>query len=432
MAFFQNDCTVSVEGLSLSDTPSSVMDLMRDYGPICVTVLPYICGASALVTLSSLETAEDLTAAGHIRARGRACRVTWPSTLQHERRPYSQTLPRIPNWRDDQNPIVRRRCVSLMGKKSPGTCLFDESSLDLLPEDSLLTVFSWNILFQKFSLNHEHYCPRQYLYWPWRLPRISSCIMDSGADIIALQEVPDGQQWDELVQSIPHYTVLEGRKQIDGPGVDGVAIGWTVRFKMTRCFLVPLSTATGDPHVALTVLLSENGTHREVVVATTHLKSPKLEDDVRLEQLRVLLGALRECYGAALLDRHVPLVLCGDFNTQPRWGLVSSLKRGAVCSSMPGPLSEVYTDFAEVAFQDKQYTCFMPHTQDQIDYIFHSPSLRPVSCWQVPSDRDVVRLHKRDCGGLKLSLEMLPTPAFPSDHIPLRATFLMPQVQDAW
>jgi endonuclease/exonuclease/phosphatase family metal-dependent hydrolase len=178
--------------------------------------------------------------------------------------------------------------------------------------------------------------------------------------------------------------------------------------------------------VAVTALLVHVSSGHRIVVATTHLKSQKLEESGRTEQMNALMFAVRECYGAELLDPQYPasLLLVGDLNSQPRWGLLSALKCG--CGPLQMPLHEVYTDFEALAFEDTAYTCFMPHTQQQIDYVLHSPSLRPVACWQVPSDREVVRLHQRDCGYMKLSLEMLPTPAFPSDHVPLWVAFALP------
>ncbi len=128
------------------------------------------------------------------------------------------------------------------------------------------------------------------------------------------------------------------------------------------------------------------------------------------------------------------LVLCGDFNSQPHWGLVPNLRKP---SPLVGELGEVYLDAPrDKAFEGKQYTCFMPFTQDQLDYIFYSKGkgeLQPVALWQVPSDMEVVRLYQADKakygranaqqGEVVREFEMLPTPSFPSDHLPLFARF---------
>eukprot|EP00759_Apiculatamorpha_spiralis_P055937 PhF_6_TR7928/c0_g1_i1/m.11873 len=52
--------------------------------------------------------------------------------------------------------------------------------------------------------------------------------------------------------------------------------------------------------------------------------------------------------------------------------------------------------------------------------------VEPESVLVVPGDRDVVLLHQRDTAGINLGrirYEMLPTPSFPSDHVPLGCIF---------
>eukprot|EP00759_Apiculatamorpha_spiralis_P019480 PhF_6_TR25468/c0_g1_i4/m.35341/K18764/CCRN4L; nocturnin len=310
--------------------------------------------------------------------------------------------------------------------------LFERTWIDVgLPHQGgpVLRILTWNILFPGYTNNHEHYCPVAGLAWSHREGRILDALSKYNADIVTLQEIPDSTIWESFKAKLGRrgYNAVHHRKITNRAEVDGVA----VLYRSSRCREVPTGRVMcrmlpTEPQVGLAVELEVE--HSTVIVATTHLKAAKLSEDCRVEQMKNFLVDIAHRHGTSK-----PLLLSGDFNSEPRWKLVRKLKGGDLGSPF-GSLGEVYTDHASKAFEDKQYTCYMPFTQDQLDYIFHSEDLCPVRLMVVPSDLEVVRVHKRDTVGIDLGsqrYEMLPTPSFPSDHIPIACDFALPKAAAA-
>jgi mRNA deadenylase 3'-5' endonuclease subunit Ccr4 len=99
-----------------------------------------------------------------------------------------------------------------------------------------------------------------------------------------------------------------------------------------------------------------------------------------------------------------------------------------------------YVNHADTLFEDRELTVYMPHTQDMVDYVFYPrlksrclieeesgeprcARLQATSALKVPGERLLFEQSVREAGRMKFN--QLPTPSFPSDHIPLVVEFLI-------
>eukprot|EP00759_Apiculatamorpha_spiralis_P037087 PhF_6_TR37125/c1_g1_i2/m.54581 len=107
------------------------------------------------------------------------------------------------------------------------------------------------------------------------------------------------------------------------------------------------------------------------------------------------------------------IILAGDFNSSPCWELGGWLLRD---QKITPQLNSVYD--CDVAFLDRRITIYMPHTQDVLDYVMHTPGLRATHVLKIPGERDIVQQSMNDVKE-GVAYRQLPIPSFPSDHLPL-------------
>ena len=156
-----------------------------------------------------------------------------------------------------------------------------------------------------------------------------------------------------------------------------------------------------------------------VCVVNTHLYSNHLYPDVKLWQAVALLSELEN-----FLMRHdLPLIICGDFNSEPKSAVYQYLSEGRVDVGHED-LTNVYTkmlpglDSANhsvglhsamrfSAGEEPIFTNYTTNFKGTLDYIWYSPSkLRVVSYVDLPIENDV-----------KGFVECLPNAMYPSDHL---------------
>ena len=147
-----------------------------------------------------------------------------------------------------------------------------------------------------------------------------------------------------------------------------------------------------------------------------------------MRQMRALLSHIPEAFGTH--GASVPVILMGDFNTEPRWDLIPALRRGdaEVVGEGQHAFSDAYANHAAEmpGYTDTPFTSFSWFLQGVADYVLHTEGLVATNVLKVPGIRDVVRLYNDDYPYREPGrprFEMLPTASFPSDHLPLVVDF---------
>eukprot|EP00760_Papus_ankaliazontas_P009383 PhM_4_TR14064/c0_g1_i1/m.9920/K18764/CCRN4L; nocturnin len=401
------------------------------------------CG---FVTLDSEATAKHYLASSqpYVTVAGQKCGLGLPKSrenspvpsntptlpnnnMKDQRQQQGESRPPLPSWQEDTSPLVVREMVTLVPSDVTDTTMTHFSAV------------TWNTLFPRFTDMFVDYCPVPYLNWGHRFPRVLSCLRQLDGDIVALQEVGGGDEFDSL------YTALEAagysseavlkcvRNGANKPPPDGVCVAW--RRSMFEVCGEPIleQLLAENSQVCATVVLRHRASGRHIVVTTAHLMAQKMMETGRRRQVTAALSISRRAAAVNVPDgTAVDYIFLGDLNSEPRWGVVPAMLAGELDPEI-GPFLEPHISNISAAFTDKQFTCMMPHTQDQLDYIFHTPGLEATAVLRVPSDLAVVGTHQRDMRCIAerptSKFEQLPTPSFPSDHLPLKCVFRLSQTK---
>ena len=164
-----------------------------------------------------------------------------------------------------------------------------------------------------------------------------------------------------------------------------------------------------------------------VCVVNTHLYSNHLYPDVKLWQTVALLGELENFVSR----RDLPLVLCGDFNSEPQSAVYQYLAEGGVDMGhndlenvsgkmIPGLESsrhsiELYSVMQVALGQEPPFTNYTSNFQGTLDYIWFSPNrLRMTSFVDLPDESELVGFQGA-----------LPNAVYPSDHFFLCSDFIV-------
>lgn len=161
-----------------------------------------------------------------------------------------------------------------------------------------------------------------------------------------------------------------------------------------------------------------------ICVANTHLYSNHQRPDVKLWQTMTLMTEIERI----VVPRDIPLVLCGDFNSEPDSAVYELLVRGEIQSHRPeieerDDALRILPDLHHILHSleltsamsaangiEPLFTNYTGKFKGCLDYIIYSPSrLRVLAIAAVPQEKDL----ERECG------EGLPSATYPSDHIKL-------------
>lgn len=271
--------------------------------------------------------------------------------------------------------------------------------------------------------------PESSLAWEWRKWRLLEVIREHAADIVALQECdhfPDhfkpwmsAMGYDGVFSPKPDSTCISFGYYSDGCALFFRADAFEqLSFETSRCLLISRlrHRATGDVFL----------------VATTHLKAKtgQPNEDRRAKQVQSLLGNISDMRRQTSID-HVLVV--GDFNTDPfdvsqhhsqqghKARAVPTMREHndpVLLSAYPLPESEDEAAHGGHSTVTTWKRRGEDETRHQIDYIWHSASLRCVSTLDPPLSTDVVDSR-------------LPGFNYPSDHFAIVANFALPAPAEA-
>lgn len=161
-----------------------------------------------------------------------------------------------------------------------------------------------------------------------------------------------------------------------------------------------------------------------VCVVNTHLYSNYQRSDVKLWQSFALVSELDHI----VARRDIPVILCGDFNSEPNSAVYELMTQGRLDGRSRPELDErgetrilpvvesihhslnLSSAMAAVYGAEPAFTNYTSKFRGTLDYVFYSPSrLRVLAVSAIPSADDLQ----------KSSGEGLPSACYPSDHLHL-------------
>ncbi|CAR22387.1 CCR4-Not complex 3'-5'-exoribonuclease subunit Ccr4 [Lachancea thermotolerans] len=320
------------------------------------------------------------------------------------------------------------------------------------------TILSYNTLCQHYATPKMYrFTPSWALSWEYRREKLKEQILSYNTDIVCLQEVECKTYedfWAPLLREKGYSGIFHTKtrartmhskdsKKVDGccffykdsefklmfkEAVDFSSV-WMKhkKFQRTEDYL---NRAMNKDNVALVVKLQHIKSGEHVWAATTHLHWDPQFNDVKTFQVGVLLDYMEKvikeqnnCNNTQELKK-VPVVICGDFNSQTNSAVYELLNTGNVSKhrDIEGrdfgymsqknyahnlPLKSSYDSIGELPF-----TNLTPTFTDVIDYIWYSSQGLRVRGLLGEIDPEYA---SKFIG--------FPNDKFPSDHIPLITRF---------
>ncbi len=257
-----------------------------------------------------------------------------------------------------------------------------------------LVVLQWNVLARRFCRNDEPcfpYVSDDAVAWEKRRPLFEQALASAGAQLIALEEVDEDDDF-----FLPWLTSHGYRGRFaQGARPHGLALFVAPELELVTTELVAFQ-AGGGKQIAL--LARVRLADRSLVFGVTHLKAKVGHEELRLRQAEELLAALD-----AFREEDEPVLLAGDFNEVadgPAIRLMLGAQRGLRSAYARFPGADTFTTF-------KQRDKVVLRT---IDYIFYSPAFSVSAVLAPPVVESLP-----DVG--------LPSATVPSDHLRLSAAF---------
>ncbi|AMD18852.1 HBL050Wp [Eremothecium sinecaudum] len=320
------------------------------------------------------------------------------------------------------------------------------------------TLLSYNTLCQHYATPKMYrFVPSWALSWDYRREKLKEEVLNYQTDIICLQEVESKtyeEFWLPLLEKQGYSGIFHAKTRArtmqskDAKKVDGCCIFYknseftTVftdaidfssvwmkhnKFQRTEDYL---NRAMNKDNVALIVKLKYEHNGEYVWVVTTHLHWDPHFNDVKTFQVGVLLDyiekLLKQQHGAnnPQEKKKVPLVICGDFNSQLSSAVVELFNTGTVKAhkdiesrdfgymSQKNYAHNLSLKSSYEVIGELPFTNLSPSFTDVIDYIWYSTQALRVRGVLGEIDPSYA---SRFIG--------LPNDKIPSDHIPLLVRF---------
>jgi len=346
------------------------------------------------------------------------------------------------------------------------------------PSDIPFSVMTYNILAQLYTNNTIYpYCPYYALHWNYRKHNLLREILTLGADIICLQEVQNNhfnefflpnlsdKGYDGIFKGKTRGDDRRGDPEANFNKMDGCAIFYKKdRFALMEQYHVEFNEAAKHMfkqqvcrghrnanyttlmkrllkgNIALVLVLEEipnsdagrrnrRTRKRRLCVANTHIFWDPEFADIKLWQTWVLCQELSKLVS----QRDLPLILAGDFNSQPEsavYQLLSSHRllhdnyeafkkdKAKLLPGFPQISHELQLTSAYSFMGEPKYTNYTGHFIGILDYIWYTKSSVMCLCvLDVDSPEDIVGSEADHKAGL-------PSTQRPSDHLSLYSTFV--------
>lgn len=327
-----------------------------------------------------------------------------------------------------------------------------------------LRVCSYNVLAEIYTSKAQYpYCPLWALHWNYRHQNLMREMKQYAADIYCLQEVQEDRFAEYFYPEMRNlgYEGEYKKKTRRSMGMEGKVDGCAVFFKVSRIRLLEkyviefneaavtmarsrnIITKTSSPtdeqvSDALARLLKDNVAQvmvfetipegrehaQRFCVCNTHIHWDPEFLDVKLWQTQMLVKELQKF----VVTRHLPIILCGDFNSMPDSSVYEFLSTGALRASHPDlnfdPTGivpnasdfrhdlQLQSCFVAATGKEPAYTNYTENFVGTIDYIFTTcDRLITTAVYDMPTEKELRKHHDSP----------LPNPQYSSDHLSMCA-----------
>lgn len=275
-------------------------------------------------------------------------------------------------------------------------------SPDFVANRQPFRLMTYNILAEIYATQQVYpYCPMWCLNWNYRRQLIMREIRHANADVLCLQEVQQDSWtdfWLPTMSSLGYHGFFKAKTR-EAMGSQGKIDGCGFFYRESRFELVErhdvefntiaLSMAQ-DPNlvrrlmkdnVAQVVVLrikgleSKRGKEEDncIAVCNTHIFSNPKFADIKLWQTFVLLKELEKL----IYSRNLPILLCGDFNSDPDSAVYKLLSRQRIPqSSVDDPAHILPEDMAQLTHSLPLHSAYLQVLGREPDYTNYTGTSR--------------------------------------------------------
>lgn len=329
-----------------------------------------------------------------------------------------------------------------------------------------IRVVTYNVLASIYATSSMFsYCPMWALNWNYRKGRILNEIIGYDADILCMQEVQADHFESFLYPQLSAigYEGLYKKKTREAFGPKGRIDGCAIFYKRSKFTLrvnnviefneaamkmasedrfenpIPME---GDNTNSINRLLRDNvaqicvlemvgqyGVPMQICVSNVHVFWDPKFADVKLWQTHILVKELQNF----IAQNDLPLILMGDFNSEPSSSVYEFMHNGQVpadhsdlAKDLIGILPKVErlrhdlalaSAYDAVMGKEPEFTNYTGHYKGTLDYIWYSADrLAPTAALDIPSAAEL----EEDCGGKHGGM---PHTKYPSDHFSMCCDF---------
>jgi len=364
------------------------------------------------------------------------------------------------------------------------------------PNVETVTVLCYNILCERAATGRMYgYTPSWALAWKYRKDLVLKEIQSHDADFVCLQEVDSANYEEFFLEHLSDQDYAgvywpKGRyktmSDADRRMVDGCATFYkSSKYTLVENQLVEFSTLAmqrsdfkktddmfnrvlGKDHIGVICLFENKETGTRIIVSNTHLHWDPQFCDVKLVQTALLIEEIEKIAnnfakypprlpaptstngttnGTSTSDNNassrppptysdgtkIPIIFCGDFNSDQKSGVYDFLSSGSIPSDHPDFVSHLYGKYTSEGLRHKlglksaystvgeiPFTNFTPGFQGVLDYIWFSTGNLAVNA--VLGDIEKSYIDKA---------VGFPNVHFPSDHVCIAAEFRVKPPKEA-
>lgn len=337
---------------------------------------------------------------------------------------------------------------------------------------SKFTALSYNILCDTYATPSLYsYCPSWALDWSYRSELLLKELFKYNTDITCLQEVSRSNYekfFKEKMKERGYHTeyLQKGRFKLsdnDGDKIDGCATFYrSDKFRLIERSDVEFAKIARDhreflkgedtynrflnrDNVAMILVLEHIPSGRLVIMTNTHLHWDPAYKDVKVMQVVILLEELAKLVNRYISNttkegkqhpkltdiKHIPVVICGDFNSTQDSGVYHLLTQGKIGKhvdlegrsygkySSEGVAHDFSFKSAYSEIGELPFTNFTPNFVEAIEYFFYTSSTLDVTGLLGEMDPEYAKHNIA-----------IPDAAHPSDHIPIMTEFRFKKLKD--
>lgn len=353
---------------------------------------------------------------------------------------------------------VRSQAVRRIPKPPPERRMLNLATGDLYSAQTrrpgTFRVLTYNILSEIYA-NSQAYpqCPSWALAWTYRKRNLIREMAHFDADILCLQEI-QADHYEDHFQ--PYFSRLGfdssfkvktresmGRKgKIDGCATFFRRDMFVLREQHTVEYNAIAHSRTKESrtlnrclkgNVGLILILDIADGSGPIVVANTHLYWDPDLTDVKLFQVDVFMQELELLIQSRRLGADVPVIVAGDFNSEPISSVYELLSTGSCSMSKPDAPDDAYNVLSSCRLQhnlhmrssyslagaEPAYTNYTHNFVGVLDYIWYGvENVVPTAIMEIPDERLLFGEEAESS-----AVDGIPNAQWSSDHVALLTEF---------